>query len=92
VKRYISAISALALMTGAAPAMAQTVPYSAANSQTAAVRGPAPMPAPQTDPNAPHWMLLEGYGGGGQLHQQWYLVRPQDFDASNYHGFHTGTQ
>jgi hypothetical protein len=92
VKRYISAICALALMTGAAPAMAQTVTYGAPNSRTAAVQPPAATPPSQTDPNAPHWMQLEGYGGDGQLHQQWYLVRPQDFDVSNYHGFHTGTQ
>jgi hypothetical protein len=24
--------------------------------------------------------------------KRWYLVRPQDFDVTNYHGFHTGTQ
>ena len=90
-KNYIYALGALALMAGAVPAMAQTVTYGVPNGQTAALP-PAATPAPRTDPNAPHWMQLEGYGGDGQLHEQWYLVRPHEFDVTNYHGFHTATQ
>ena len=90
-KNYIYALGALALMAGAVPAMAQTVTYGVPNRQTAALPPPA-APARQVDPNAPHWMQLEGYNGDGSVSKHWYLVRPQDFDVTNYHGFHTGTQ
>jgi hypothetical protein len=36
-------------------------------------------------------MLLEGYGGNGQLYRQWQLVNPEDLSAKSYRGFHTAT-
>jgi hypothetical protein len=90
-KSYIALVAALALVMGTAPAIAQTVtatlPYGQTSTPPAAV-GSAATPG---DPNAPRWMLLEGYGRHGELRQHWQLVNPQDFDASNYHGFHTAT-
>jgi hypothetical protein len=57
----------------------------------AAALPPAAAPAQQVDPNAPHWMQLEGYNGDGSVSKHWELVRPQDFDVTNYRGFHTAT-
>ena len=80
-------------MISALPAIAQTTnsaashPYCAASTLPPGVRPTLP-----TDPNAPCWMLLLGYGGNGQLYQHWQLVNPQAFDVTNYHGFHTPGQ
>src|ERR1700730_3632147 len=71
------------------PAVAQTGGSGVASPYAAALPPPAESPAPITDPNAPRCMLLEGYGGDGHLYEHWQLVRPQDFDVTNYHGFHT---
>jgi len=90
-KNHICALGTLALMAGAVPAMAQPVTYAVPYGQTAALP-PTAAPARQADPNAPYWMQLEGYNGDGSVSKRWYLVRPQDFDVTNYHGFHTGTQ
>ena len=90
-KNYIYALGALALMAGAAAATAQTVTYGVPHGRTAALP-PAARPAPPADPNAPQWVQLEGYDRHGQLREYWNLVRPQDFDVSNYRGFHTSTQ
>src|SRR5258706_3746353 len=70
-KHYIVAIGALALITSAAPAIAQTVPYSVPYGQTAALP-PATTPVAPTDPNAPHWVQLQGYGGVRPLHEHSY--------------------
>ena len=90
-KSYIALIGALALMMGTAPAVAQTVTATPPYGQTSALPAAAGSPAMPSDPNAPRWMLLEGYDRHGELRQHWQLVNPQDFDASNYHGFHTAT-
>jgi hypothetical protein len=84
------AISALALMMSAAPAIAQTVTSTAAHPycKDSALPPGAVRSALPTDPSAPCWMLLLGYGGNGQLYQHWQLVNPQAFDATNYRGFH----
>jgi hypothetical protein len=89
-KHYIVAIGALALITSAAPAIAQTVPYSVPYGQTAALP-PVAAPVAPTDPNAAHWVQLQGYGGDGLVHEYWNLVTPHEFDVTNYHGFHTAT-
>jgi hypothetical protein len=94
-KSHIHAIGTLALMMstmmGTAPAIAQTVTATLPYGQTSVLPAAAGSPAMPGDPNAPRWMLLEGYGRHGELRQHWQLVNPQDFDASNYHGFHTAT-
>jgi hypothetical protein len=90
-KSYIVTIGALALMMGTAPAIAQTVTATLPYGQTSALPAAAGSPAMPSDPNAPRWMLLEGYGRHGELRQHWQLVNPQNFDATNYHGFHTAT-
>jgi hypothetical protein len=90
-KTYFYALGALALVTGATPATAQTVTSAVPYGQSAALP-PTAAPARQVDPNAPRWMQLEGYNGDGSVSKHWYLVRPQDFDVTNYHGFHTATQ
>jgi hypothetical protein len=89
-KKYIYALGALALVAGTAPAIAQTATYPVPYSQTAALPRAA-APAQQADPNAPHWMQREGYNGNGSVSEHWELVRPQDFDVTNYRGFHTST-
>jgi hypothetical protein len=89
-KSYIYAVGALALVAGTAPAIAQTATSSVPYGQAAALP-PAAAPAQQVDPNAPHWMQLEGYNGDGSVSKHWELVRPQDFDVTNYRGFHTAT-
>jgi hypothetical protein len=89
-KNYIYALGALALVAGTAPAVAQTTTYPVPYSQTAALPRAA-APAEQAQPNAPHWMQLEGYNGDGSVSEHWELVRPQDFDVTNYRGFHTST-
>ena len=85
-KNYIYALGALALVAGAAPAIAQTV----TPSQTAALPSVA-APAQQVDPNAPYLVQLEGYNGDGSVSEHWDLVRPRDYDVTNYRGFHTVT-
>ena len=89
VKNFLYAIVALGLMLDTATATAQTsaVPYG----QISALPPATTAPARPADPNAPRWMLLEGYGRHGEIREHWQLVRPQDFDVSNYHGFHTAT-
>ncbi len=89
-KNYIYAVGALALVAGTAPAIAQTATYPVPYGQTAALP-PATAPAEQVDPNAPHWVQLEGYNGDGSASKHWELVRPQDFNVTNYRGFHTAT-
>ena len=89
-KNYIYALGALALVTANTPAMAQTVTSAVPYGQTA-VLPLAAAPAPQVDPNAPHWVQLEGYNGDGSVSEHWDLVRPQDYDVTNYRGFHTAT-
>ena len=89
-KNYIYALGALALVTANTPAIAQTVTSVVPYGQTAALP-PAVAPAQQVDPNAPHWVQLEGYNGDGSVSEHWDLVRPQDYDVTNYHGFHTAT-
>lgn len=90
-KPYLYALGVFALVAAATPATAQTVPPAVPYGQSAALP-PAAAPAQQLDANAPRWMQLEGYNGDGSVSKRWYLVRPQDFDVTNYHGFHTGTQ
>jgi hypothetical protein len=85
----IHAIGALALIMSTAPALAQTLALPFSQSSTLPPNTASPIPP--GDPNAPRWMLLEGYGSHGELRQHWQLVRPEDFDVTNYHGFHTGT-
>jgi hypothetical protein len=89
-KNYIYALGALALVAGATPAIAQTATPSVPYGQTAALP-PVAAPAPQVNPNAPHWVRLEGYNGDGSVSEHWDLVRPQDENAANYRGFHTAT-
>ncbi len=78
-KNYTYALCALALVTASTPAIAQTVPSAIPYGQTAALP-PGAASAPQVDPNAPHWVQLEGYNGDGR-----------DYDVTNYRGFHTAT-
>ena len=89
-KNYTYALCALALVTASTPAIAQTVPSAIPYGQAAALP-PGAASAPQVDPNAPHWVQLEGYNGDGSVSEHWELVRPQDFDVTNYRGFHTST-
>lgn len=91
VKNLLYAIVALDLMLDTAPAMAQTVTSAVPYGQISALPPATTAPAQPADPNAPRWMLLEGYGRHGEIREHWQLVRPQDFDVSNYHGFHTAT-
>ena len=77
-------------LLGVEPAIAQTVPSAIPYGQTAALP-PGAASAPQVDPNAPHWVQLEGYNGDGSVSEHWELVRPQDYDVTNYRGFHTAT-
>jgi hypothetical protein len=89
-KNHIYALGALALVAVTAPAIAQTATYAVPYGQSAALPRAA-APGQQVDPNAPHWMHLEGYNGDGSVSEHWELVRPQDFDVTNYRGFHTST-
>jgi len=89
-KNYAYALCALALVTASTTAIAQTVPSAIPYGQTAALP-PGSASAPQVDPNAPHWVQLEGYNGDGSVSEHWELVRPQDYDVTNYRGFHTAT-
>ncbi len=89
-RNYIYALGALALVAGVTPAIAQSVTPSVPYGQTAALP-PVAAPAQQVDPNAPHWVQLEGYNGDGSVSEHWDLVRPQDYDVTNYRGFHTAT-
>jgi len=82
---------ALLLLASALPAAAQTATPTLPFGQTSALPPPAASSAAPSDPNAPRWILLEGYDRGGHVSSRWWLVRPSDFDVTNYHGFHTGT-
>lgn len=65
--------AALLLMASGLPAPAQTatvVPFA----QTSALPPPAASYAVPGDPNAPRWMLLEGYDGGAHVSYRWWLV------------------
>jgi hypothetical protein len=68
-KSYIALIAALALVVGTVPAIAQTVTATVPYGQTSALPAAAGSPAMPSDPNAPRWMLLEGYGRHGELRQ-----------------------
>jgi hypothetical protein len=89
-KNRIYALGVLALTACATPAIAQTVAPAVPYGQTAALPPGGVLPQP-VDPNAPYWVQLEGYNGNGSVSKHWELVRPQDFDVTNYRGFHTGT-
>ncbi len=89
-KNYIYAVGALALVLGGTPAIAQTATSPVPFGQTAALP-PTAAPAQQMDPNAPHWVQMEGYDGNGNVSEHWELVRPHDYDVTNYRGFHTAT-
>jgi hypothetical protein len=89
-KNNIYAIGMIALMVSSSPAIAQTMPSFAPYGQTAALPPTAATASPK-NPNAPHWIQLEGYGGDGLVHEYWNLVTPHEFDFTNYHGFHTAT-
>jgi hypothetical protein len=89
-KNHIYALGVLALTASATPAIAQTVAPAVPYGQTAALPPGAVLPQP-VDTNAPYWVQLEGYNGNGSVSKHWELVRPQDFDVTNYRGFHTGT-
>jgi hypothetical protein len=86
-KNRIYALGVLALTACATPAIAAPV---VSYGQTAAL-SPGAIVGQPVDSNAPHWVLLEGYNGNGSVSKHWELVRPQDFDVTNYRGFHTGT-
>lgn len=91
-KNHIYALGMLALTACATPAIAQTVAPAVPYGQTAALPPSAALAQP-VDPNAPYWVQQEGYNGNGNgsVSKHWELVRPQDFDVTNYRGFHTGT-
>ena len=89
-KTCLYALSALALLTAATPAVAQITTPAAPYGQTAALP-PGAAPAPQGNPNAAHWVQMEGYDGNGNVSEHWELVRPHDYDVTNYRGFHTAT-
>jgi hypothetical protein len=90
----VHAIGILALMMISAPVIAQTVTSTAAYPYCKESTLPPGVarPALPTDPSAPCWMLLWGYGSNNQLYQHWQLIDPQAFDVTNYHGFHTPGQ
>lgn len=92
ITKRIYAIGALVLILSAASAAAQTSISALSYSQTSALPPGTSSLAARGDPNGPRWMLLEGYGGDGQLYKRWQLIRPGEFDVTNYHGFHTPSQ
>jgi hypothetical protein len=89
--RNIYLITLVVLLTGATGARAQNLVPSFIYPQTSALPPGDVAAAPSSDPNGRHWMLLEGYGGNGQLYRQWQLVNPEDLSAKGYRGFHTAT-
>ena len=89
-KTYLYALGALALVTTATPAIAQMATPAVPYGQTAVLPSAA-APTQQADPNAPHWVQMEGYDGNGNVSEHWELVRPHDYDVTNYRGFHTAT-
>jgi len=82
-KTLTYAAVALAVIAGAAPAMAQFVESTASD---AAIAVPAQSPATTgaADLTGARWMLLQGYGKDGEVNFTWYPVTQPDF--SRYHG------
>ena len=66
---------ALAVIAGAAPAMAQSF-------QAFAVQAPSSTEA--SDLTGGRWMLLQEYGKDGEVNYTWYYVKHPDL--SRYHG------
>jgi hypothetical protein len=79
-KTLTCAAVALAVIAGAAPAMAQFYQPAAPDTPIAA---PAQSPATTVDPSG-RWMLLQGYGKDGEVNFTWYPVMQPDL--SRYHG------
>jgi hypothetical protein len=80
-KTLTYAAVALAVIAGAAPAMAQFYQPAATDAPTAAAQSPAMSGA--VDPSG-RWMLLQGYGKDGEVNFTWYPVMQPDL--SRYHG------
>jgi hypothetical protein len=80
-KTLTYAAVALAVIAGAAPAMAQFYQPAAPDAPTAAAQSPAMTGA--VDPSG-RWMLLQGYGKDGEVNFTWYPVMQPDL--SRYHG------
>ena len=74
-KTLTYAAVALAVIAGAAPAMAQSF-------QPFAVQAASPTEA--SDLTGGRWMLLQGYGKDGEVNYTWYYVKHPDL--SRYHG------
>ena len=73
---------ALAVIAGAAPAMAQVVQAAPDPDASIAAQPPAMAGAPA--PASGQWMLLQGYGKDGEVNFTWYPVMHPDL--SRYHG------
>ena len=76
-RNWICAAIAVALVAGAAPAMAQAVQSTEPPTPTA-----AQMRLPDTSDG--QWMLLQGYSNHGEVHYTWYYVTAPNL--SRYHG------
>ncbi len=88
-KTLTYAAVALAVIAGAAPAMAQLAQPAAPVAQPAAPDAATVQAQPSVvtgalDPTSGRWMLLQGYGKDGEVNFTWYPVTQPDF--SRYHG------
>jgi hypothetical protein len=80
-KTLTYAAVALAVIAGAAPAMAQFAQPAAPDAAT--VQAQPSVVTGALDPTG-RWMLLQGYGKDGEVNFTWYPVTQPDF--SRYHG------
>ena len=75
---------ALAVIAGAAPAMAQVVQAAPDPDASIAAQPQLPAMAGAPAPASGQWMLLQGYGKDGEVNFTWYpIMHP---DLSRYHG------
>ena len=81
-KTLTYAAVALAVIAGAAPAMAQFAQPAAPDAAT--VQAQPSVVTGALDPTSGRWMLLQGYGKDGEVNFTWYPVTQPDF--SRYHG------
>jgi hypothetical protein len=79
-KTLTYAAAVLAVIAGAAPAMAQVAQPALQNS---VVQAPPSALTNVPDPTG-QWMLLQGYGKDGEVNFTWYPVMHPDL--SRYHG------
>ena len=77
-RNLICAAIAVALVAGAAPAMAQAV------QPTDPTEPPPAAQARLSDAGDGQWMLLQGYSNHDEVHYTWYYVTAPNL--SRYHG------